>query len=852
MKKRSASVLGNHPAYGDMPGHHARSKDPHHTFGTFVDALGLYGTRTAMTMRPFLRIDTYTYKDLRVLAYQTAHYLQASNVHAGDRVMVVATNSPQWVVLFLACQLIGVTLVPVDARSNLETVETFFKQTKPVVLFRSNMLLGELKTSEVVLILDDLFTRVAAQPATAPHAKLTGDETAVIVFTSGTTAAPKGVALTQKNILADVYGSKRALTVRRDWRFMSVLPLSHMYELTGGCIVPLASGASIFYLARVTPGAIAKGLKEYKITIMLAVPQLLVLFLDKIRKTAKEEGSLETFEKGLKIASHLPMPARRALFAKVHHELGGALKIIVTGGAPIPFEVDQAWEAMGVVTVQGYGLTETAPVLTMNTLKKRFYESQGHVIDSVSLRIGEGNEIQAKGPSVFSGYFENPKATHEAFTKDGWFKTGDIGRIDNGWLRIQGRAKFAIVRSSGLKVFPEDIELVADREPLFGEVCVVGLRQADGEVVHASIISPASDAAIDKTIAKINGELESFQHIDGWSRWDGDQFPRTRLLKIDRKMVQATVSEAALHARKASADTPPTPADPLAGIITQVLGQPPVSVRDSVKLADLGLDSLRRLAVVSRIEDELGVGIMESKITQQTTVGQLRTLVKNGTVVAKPAPRPEWPYWPMTRVIGNLIRNQLLTRFTNFYVTTKLTGTENLKDLTGPALFIFNHVDGLDGPVIYKSLPRRFRNNLTVALADDLMRQKSWKFTSFMARLCYGAFNFARVEPFTPSLEYVGTLVSRGYNIALAPEGHLGRGGHLEEFKTGIGLLAVELGIPVVPIKTDGLYGIAPLSKMWPQKHGTISVKIGKPVSFNPGDDPVRVSHTLHDIIAGM
>lgn len=849
--KQSILILEKNPGAGDIQPPHVHEPE-HHDFKSFIQSFISRGDRTALTIRRFIRIESYTYSQLHDLAHQTAHFLDARGVKPNDRIMVAANNSPQWVMLFLGCQLMGVTLVPVDARNTYETITTFADQTKPVLTFRSQGLLQQMNRRDDVLLLDDLVSLIADQPTTPVRHHLTGHETAVIVFTSGTTAAPKGVVLTQKNILANVYASKRALTVDQDWRFMSVLPLSHMYELTGGCTVPLASGASVYYLSRVTPGAIAKGLKEYKITIMLAVPQLLVLFLDKIRKTAASEGQREKFEKALTFTPRLPIPLRRLLFKKVHDGLGGHLKIIVTGGAPIPLDVDKAWEAMGVVTIQGYGLTETAPVLTMNTVHKRFYESQGHVVDNISVRIAKDHEIQAKGPSIFSEYFNNPTATNEAFTDDGWFKTGDIGRIDNGWLRIQGRAKFAIVRSSGLKVFPEDIEVVADKNDLFKELCVVGQKKADGEVVHLSVITDASDQKVESAVAAINQQLESFQHIDAWSRWDGDAFPRTRLLKIDRKNVQAAVNEAADKKTGTKADASVDNSDKLVNIIRQVLNEPTLDIKDTAVLSDIGLDSLRRLAITSLIEDELNVSVSEAKITQKTTVKQLRELVKTGTAVKEPAKRPEWPYHPVIRFIGNGIRNTVLTSLTNFYVTTNLRGTENLKDLQGPAIFIFNHVDGLDGPVLYKSLPKRFKNKLAVALADDLMNRSDYVFTGFMARLCFAAFNFARKEPFTPSLEYVGTLVARGYNIALAPEGHLGKGGHLEPFKNGIGLLAVELGISVVPIKTNGLYGVTPLTKKWPQKHAHISVTIGQPISFHHDDNYDSVTKKLHDIVENM
>ena len=202
-----------------------------------------------------------------------------------------------------------------------------------------------------------------------------------------------------------------------------------MYELTGGMLAPLARGAGIFYVPSASPAAIGRGLQDYRITTILAVPQLLSLLLERVEQAAAAQGKTKALARAMKLAAVLPFPLRRLLFSDVHSQLGKRLNLVITGGAPIPIEVGTAWERMGVRLLQGYGLTETAPILTMNSLHERRAGSAGRALDNVNLRIADDGEIQAKGPSIFREYWHNPTATREAFTEDGWFKTGDAGSL---------------------------------------------------------------------------------------------------------------------------------------------------------------------------------------------------------------------------------------------------------------------------------------------------------------------------------------------------------------------------------------------------------------------------------------
>jgi long-chain acyl-CoA synthetase len=817
----------------------------YNNFGDFVDSFNGYQNRTAITIKPFLKTNKQTYGQLQLQIYKTANYLTGKGVHKGERIMVVAQNCPQWIELFLGCQLIGAVLVPVDARNSHGTVVNFIEQIKPALIFRGKHILPRLDKFKQTAILDDLDEIINDYHDAKPNVKLGSEDPALIVFTSGTTAAPKGVVLSQQNILINVEGVKKAIDIDPDWRILSVLPLSHMYELTGECCM-LSAGVAIYYLPRIAPLAIARALNEYKITTILAVPQLLILFKQRIMQTAALEGQEKILNKALKIAPFLPYKLKRLVFGKVHKKLGGRLDLVITGGAPIPVEVSDFWERIGVKALQGYGLTETSPILTVNRLDDRRKDSQGLVLDNVRLKVAEDGEILAKGPSIFKNYWQNLQKTKESFTEDGWFKTGDVGSLSGGWLKIQGRAKFVIVLASGLNVFPEDIETAAEKIKSIKELCVVGVKTSEGEEVFAAVISDKKDKAINKAIKEINNYLEDFQHISEWKRWPEAEFPRTMLLKVDRKKVQAWANKeettGPIDAKKQITN------DPIINIIKLSLDNPKIVIGDKDRLSDIGLDSLRRLAVLSMIEEQLGIYVPESNINKNTTVQSLKKLAAKGSHVDTNIKRPKWQFNKIIRFIGILFRNTIAQGLLRLCVKVdSVEGIENLKDIKEPAIYIFNHVDSFDAPVIYRSLPKQIRNKLAVAAADDVMKRH--KVLTFVSRLGYAAFNLDRQDMILPSLEYTVGLIEKGWNIAIAPEGHVSKDGRLQHFKSGIGLLAVETRAPIIPVKTIGLAGTLPLDKKWPQKFSHVKVKIDKPVYFDKNNSYNRATKQLYKIM---
>jgi long-chain acyl-CoA synthetase len=810
-------------------------------FAEYVANLEHCASRDALVMRKGLKVQRLTHGELQRRSYQCARYLLDRGVQQGDRVMVVAQNSIEWIELLLGALLVGAILVPVDVQSRDEALNRSIELTSPRLIFatRSRRAIDHHAIVDIEG-LDEYISKFAENPLpSSPR----GDLAALIVFTSGTTAGPKGVVLTQSNLLANIAALLERIDVPPWWRLLSVLPLSHTYELTGSLTV-LVRGACIYYPANVSPLEIRRSLVDFEITTVLAIPQLLTLMLDEIRQSAADQHRSTFLDVALSIGGHLPWPLRRLLFTSVHRQLGGHLGVVVTGGAPIPPEVARLWEAMGVRAVQGYGLTETSPILTVNSLDDRPLDSPGRPLANVHLRIGEDGEIQVRGPSVFHEYWQRPDTTREAFTDDGWFRTGDVGELSGGYLRIRGRLKFAIIRSSGLKVFPEDVELATPDD--IESICVVGVRTASGERVCAVVATALSDEEIDRAVATMNSHLASFQHVDEWRRWPAKDFPRTRLLKVDRRQVEEWANSSAptkIEEGVTSSD------NPVAEIIRSSLGDQRASFADSDRLADIGLDSLRRLTVVSLLEKNLGVSISDEGVGPSTTIGELRRLVGEARPSTSRIVRRRWTYLPWVRLIGDGVRDHVIWPLVHHWVHLEVEGEENLRG-NAPSLIIFNHSDDFDGPVIYQALPKELRRHLAVAMADDVMAEH--RVLAFIVRLCFAGFEFARSEPYLPSLQYVGTLLDRGWSILIAPEGRISVTGELQEFKTGIGLLAVDLGVAVIPMRTVSLHGTVPLHARWPRRHTNAIVRIGAPLRFSAHEDYEDVTRRLRDAVIAL
>jgi long-chain acyl-CoA synthetase len=542
---------------------------------TLVDLLeraaARYGDRNALGLR---RDDGTTfhwsYTELLRRSRLAAWRLRAAGLSPGDRVLTWSPSTPALPAAYFGAMMARLIYVPLDSRMSADAITNIITASGA-----SRLLLGTGRDApdprEVGL--DTFPTSTLESLSDEPDATLPPnwetqvagwerpgpDETFQLVFTSGTTGRPKGVMLAHGNVLAGAM-SFHGILKPMEHRLVSLLPLSHSLEQGVSLFYALDVGADILYVRSRNPRVIFDAIRDHRVTTMLLVPQLLDLFWSAIEREVEKRGRTASFNRLRAVARRLPYWARRLVFRSVHQQFGGGLRLFATAGAFLPPALQQAWEDLGVIVIQGYGATETfAGAAT--TMADHPHGCVGWPPSPVEMRIAEDGEIQFRGPSVFKGYWNNPEATAAAFTPDGWYMSGDLGRLDaQGRLHLQGRTKDMIVLPNGFNVFPEDIEnalrvagirdsVVVETSPGKIEAVVLapgihgvpGANEGTGDSHPSGVATSPAEVRgqIEAAIKAANRTLGSQQRIAGWRLWPDEDFPRTHTFKVRRDRVRA-------------------------------------------------------------------------------------------------------------------------------------------------------------------------------------------------------------------------------------------------------------------------------------------------------------------------
>ncbi|MEP7215682.1 MAG: non-ribosomal peptide synthetase, partial [Anaerolineaceae bacterium] len=578
-----------------------------------------HADRQALVMRAGVRTIRYSYSDLEQRAHAYARLFREQQVGAGDRVVIWGQNQPDWVVAMFGVFVAGAIVVPLDVRSSRTFVEGVIEQTSPKLALAGKeqaVILRELGVPVLEFGSFNPTVDALVTPATIDSTTL-----AEIIFTSGTTGDPKGVMLSHGNILANVIAGLSVIDINRSTRMLSLLPLSHMFEQIGGCFAAVAAGAAVAYPSSRQPAALSRTMQEWKPTFIMGVPQVLTLLMNGIEREADAHGKLKLLNGMRTLASPFPERVRRLIFRPILSRFGGKLDLIASGGAAIAPEVQLKWEAMGVAVVEGYGTTECAPIVTINPRADRRVSSVGRPLPGQEIRVSADGEVQTRGLNVFGGYWNNQAATAAAFDGD-WYRTGDLGYIEDGYLYLKGRKKDLIVLADGQNVYPEDVEDVLRRQAGVTDAVVFGLRNGADVKVHAVVLEsePGSASA---AVRSANGTLDDRQQIRSFSTWPEEDFPRTHTLKVRRPLVEAYLRDEASTAAPLS--VPASDADVLLRLVAVAARRDGPFLETHELGADVGLDSLGRVELLSAIEDELGVYVDDTEVGARTTVALSRT-----------------------------------------------------------------------------------------------------------------------------------------------------------------------------------------------------------------------------------
>ena len=814
-------------------------------------AVERYGSRHALLFKPAFRYQHWSYSRLWNESGQVATLLQRRGLTKGDQVILWGPNSPHWVLIFFGCIRAGVVLVPLDLRSAPDYVARVISRIDPKLAFTSRFTPKEevdLGVPEIAF--EELEAAIQGLPQPEP-VDISPDDLTEIVFTSGTTGNPKGVMLTHRNLTANVEGVSQYISCKPSSRFLSILPLSHMYEQMGGLLIAFYYGASITYPTSRQPTVLARTMRERRITIMLLVPQALELLMNGIEREVKRQGREALWDRLLRIAEATPFPLRRLLFRRVHKQFGGKLDFIVSGGAALDQDLGRKWEMLGVKIVQGYGTTEASPVISNHSLTERRLDSTGRPLPNVEVKISGEGEILVRGDSITPGYWRAPEETAAAFEGD-WYMTGDLGFFDDeGFLHIQGRKKDMIVLPSGQNVFPEDIQAVLAKHPNIADSAVVGLTRGPSVEVHAALILDDADSA-QEVVSWTNGQLAEQQRIRGFTVWADEDFPRTHTLKVKKGVVIDTILgkiQPDPPAGSPAGGSPAGGARSLRQIVGEVSKRSLGEVRDDATLGgDLDLDSLGRVELLSAIEAELGVYMDESQLSPEMTVRRLEALVEEGS---RNPPVMSFPGWGMRwwcRILRGFLQRAIIFPLVSLPYGLKVVGRENLEDITGPVLFASNHNLGMDNPLIIKAVPLKWRRRMAVAGAAHLWKNPVWW---IMNPLLGNAFPLAGEGSVRPSLENMGKIMDNGWSVLIYPEGELTVGGPIKPFMNGTGLVAVEGGIPVVPLRLH-IHRLGTPTRFPVLRRGRVEVRLGEPLTFSPGTDYQEATSAIEDAVKSL
>ena len=812
-----------------------------------------FANKPALTMQMGYRKVTLTYKEVYDLSCRIALFLQKNGIKKGDKILIFAPNSPYWICVFWAILLCGAIAVPLNIQSTFQMIKKIAEQTDGKIIFKSRFfkidIPQDIKSYDIEFI-DDLVENFDCSDF--QMVEVLQDDLIEILYTSGTTGDPKGVMLTHKNISANLEVIPEIFNIRKAHeKILSILPLSHIFEQTIGFFLTYMYAAHIIYTH--SYASILDLMQEYSITKMLAVPEFLKVLMSKIKAAAEKRGNLKSFEKMLSFSKRLNNKfVARILFRSVHKRFGKKLDTIACGGAFLDPELEKEWRALGISLLQGYGLTETSPLISCNSYTDHKFGSVGKVVRNVKLKIDDTGQVLVKGPNVFQGYFKNEEKTKESFTHDGLFKTADMGYLDkDDFLYLKGRQKYLIIGPGAQNIYPEDIELELNNIDGVKDSCVVGLENHGGALeIHAVLLLRQDTLKPEGIIEEANKHLASYQNVTGWSVWPDDDFPRSATRKVKKEEVLKwlkTREENGFQNQKVFTTSP------LKKILGQITGIDDAKIHEETKIIpNLKMDSLTLVELVVRIEDELNVQIDQTKITSKTTVADLQEIIDKKEPVKKLPPLKKWPrsWWAFgLRSVGRSI----LFSSIRIFVNLKVEGKENLKDLPLPAIFMPNHLSYLDPLVLMMALPSIIRRKVAFAAGRDVMYEYYW-YLSFFADLLGTAFPLPRLEgeDIRSGLEYMGQFLDLGYSVVAFPEGRMSVTGKLQQLKQGAGFVAVEMDVCVVPVKIVGTEEVVPYGKFRPRKRGEVIIRFGKPIKFKKSDSYTDVKEVIQKALQSL
>ena len=854
------------------------------------------------------RTRTGTYGAIGADAARFMARLTAAGIQPEDKVVIWSENRIEWIVALWGCLQRGAVLVPVDYRASADLVRRIGAIVNARIVLAGDEVEHPGDVGAVVWKLSDVIDLEPAArdpsaseapsnvPAVQPSA--TPIPLAEIIFTSGATADPKGVTITHRNVLANITPIEREIARYRRYirpfhpiRFLNLLPLSHMFGQSMAAFVPPMLGGTVVFSHGYSPVEIIRQIKTRRISVLVCVPKVLDVLRAHLERLAPETAGPDELA-----GRHWAW--RWWHYRSIHRLFGWKFWCVVCGAAPLDPELERFFRKLGFLVVQGYGLTETAPIVTLNHPLRASQGTVGRPMAGTEVKIAPDGEILVRGENVTQGYYV-PEGSHpgggaaeaasgtEPVFEDGWFHTGDIGAFDEtGRLLIKGRKKEMIVTPQGLNVFPEDVERALLAVPGVLDAAVVGVPVDGEERIHAVLVlAPGTDT--DAVTAAANTRLEDHQRVRSASVWPGSALPRTEgTQKLKRRDLQRWAAGG-----RATTDARPSRGATVADIVQRFA--PGRVTEPSTTLEALGLSSLDRVELMMALEEAFQTTLEESALAGERTIREIEEAIGTGAPApgvsssagatppaagarssgsgtppvtagaSGPIDFPSWNRSPVSWLVRRVSLPTWILPLGRVFMKIRVEGLEHLASLQEPVVFAANHQSHLDTPAIMLALPRRWRYALAPAMAKEFFRphfnpdshsRREWFTNSlnyYLSCQFFNAFPLPQREAGTrQTLRYIGEVLADGYSVLIYPEGKRTQTGEVGRFMPGVGMIGARLGAPVVPVRLEGLEKVLHQKMKFP-KRGPVRVAFGAPIRLR-GEDYAGLARQVEEAVKSL
>ena len=874
----------------------------------------------ALELQRHDQVESCTYAELRRMAESVGRWIEENGFVPGSRLAIVADNHPRWVATYLGIIASGCAVVPLDTALHPDQVTKLLKDSGTSCLFCdakhaqiSREAVADLNLGLVLMDPDRTSQLTPGEhwlgnlpaifdggPAQFHPAPSVADDLAALLYTSGTTADPKGVMLTHANFLGEVEAVFTWIDLGPSDALLGVLPMFHVLAQMANLLIPLVKGSRVVYLETLNTTELLRALRERNITAFAVVPQFFYLIHQRIFEEIEKRGMLTQRLFKILLALNgglrkIGVNAGKILFGKIHETLGPKMRYLVTGGSRFDPKVAMGFYDLGIDVLQAYGLTETTAAVFANSPRDNVIGSVGKAMKGVEAKVTDPQpsedggpatgEVALRGAMVMKGYWNRPDST-AAVLRAGWFFTGDLGYFDSkDNLFLTGRKKEIIVLSNGKNIYPEEVETHYLQSQYIKEMAVLGLEARPGEGgdrLHAVIV-PNFDALRQKKIVNakevirydvesLSQQIASTKRIGSYEIWQ-DDLPRTTTRKIKRFEVENRVR--ANQARRVDDDSELPTEPPLTDDETAWLDQPDVQralkiVRESSRTApptmrpshnlelDLGLDSMQRVELLSQMEEQLGGNIGESQLAEIYTLRDLVDAVLQGAAsgAGGPGPRTAFAGWktilaeePSPSDVISLLRPQPVSAVF-WYLVSRLIqvialdrfdlhvrGLEKLPG-SGPYIISSNHESYLDPAILASVLPPPVFDRVFAVGTSEIFGQ------GFMLRLAR-SLRTVVVDPdanLIPAMRAGAFGLRQGRPLIFYPEGERSIDGTPRIFKKGAAILSIHLQVPIVPVAIEGFYEAWPRNKPF-QGFKPLKMVFGDPILPPPQSEASEAAY---------